>query len=437
MMHFGLIFLGICLVLAALIVMSVRIYQAQPSFVIKILKYGIIGIFWIIFSALSIGIGFRIDQRHDTTYSRNFKSVSDIWGGTIIQDPPDLYFETKELEEFENSKTGKMETRFKRVSKNISFESQVLKVDIESKIRKKGLLEFPGYKLHFKVEYILKNTLPNAEKINFLLALPYNAGNITDVQVFLDGTKYTGDTNLADGVNWEGYMGPNEEKKISVEYKAQGTGVFQYSLGKYQKEIKKLEAVLTTNFTDYDIPEYAMVPSNINSDGTKTEIKWEGKNLITGQNISLKFDIEGNYGKVASKLFFYSPLALFLFLGSILLFTISRQINLHPMHYLFLIGGFFVFYLLGSYLISYIKMIPGILVSLAISMGIMLYYVYLIKKEQNLIQVTLVASLIFQWIFSLAFFFPEHTGFIITLGSIIAFVALLKSTAQVDWENKF
>ncbi len=82
-------------------------------------------------------------------------------------------------------------------------------------------------------------------------------------------------------------------------------------------------------------------------------------------------------------------------------------------------------------------MIPGILVSLFISTGIMVYYVYLIKKEQNLIQVTLVASLIFQWIFSLAFFFPEHTGFIITLGSIIAFVALLKNTAHIDWEDKF
>lgn len=437
MLHFGLIFLGICLVLFALIIMSVRIYQERPDFVMKILKYGVIGIFWVIFSILSIGIYFKIDRRHDTTYSRNLKSVNDIWGGSITQEPPDLYYETRELEEFENNKTGKMETRFKRVSKNISFESQVLDIKIDSKIRRKGLLEFPGYKLNFKVEYILKNTLTRAEKINFLLALPYNAGNITDVQVFLDGSEYTGDTNLADGVNWEGYMGPNEEKKISVQYKAQGTGVFQYSLGKYQKEIKKLEATLVTDFADYDIPERAMVPSSVSSDGSKTKINWEGKNLITGQNISLEFDIEGNYGEIAPKLFLYSPLALFLFLGSILLFTVSRQVNLHPMHYLFMIGGFFVFYLLGSYLISYIKMIPGVLVSLAVSTGIIVYYVSLIKKEKNLIQVTLLASIIFQWIFSLAFFFPQHTGFIITLGSIIAFVALLRSTAHVDWENKF
>lgn len=48
-----------------------------------------------------------------------------------------------------------------------------------------------------------------------------------------------------------------------------------------------------------------------------------------------------------------------------------------------------------------------------------------------------ISAFIFQWFFSAAFFFPEHTGLLITIASILAFVGLLKATADVDWENKF
>jgi len=44
---------------------------------------------------------------------------------------------------------------------------------------------------------------------------------------------------------------------------------------------------------------------------------------------------------------------------------------------------------------------------------------------------------LFQWVFSTAFFVPEHTGFLITIASIIAFLFLIRSTASVDWENKW
>ena len=158
---------------------------------------------------------------------------------------------------------------------------------------------------------------------------------------------------------------------------------------------------------------------------------------MTGQDIALDFQISGNYGALISKMFFYSPLAIFLFLGFLVIFSVARQLELHPMHYLFILTGFFIYYLLGSYMVSYMNIIGAILLSLAISTGIVLYYTMLIKKGKEITRGTAFGLIIFQWIFSVAFFFPEHTGFTITIASVIAFIALMRVTVSIDWQNKW
>ncbi|MCB1158435.1 MAG: hypothetical protein H7A25_00625 [Leptospiraceae bacterium] len=433
----GMIFLGLCLVLSALIIMSVRIYQVRPDFVFKVLRYSLLVIFWLIFGAISVAIGFRISDRHQSTYSRNSKAVIDIWGGNIYQSPPSLTYNDYEIQEVENKKTGELQKRRVLVNPNIGFHAQTLQIKIDKNVRQKGLLKFPGYDLLFSGEYKLKNTLKRTENLNFYFELPQNAGNITDIVVILDGKEYTEDTNLANGISWSKEMQAGEEATFLIKYKAQGTGYFSYTLGNVQKEIKNLLINIQTDFEDYIIPERAMVPTRQASDGKISKIEWSSKNLITGQSVALKFQLSDDYGSIAAKLYFYAPLSLFLFLFLILLVTVAREIKLHPMHYLFIIVSFFIFYLLGSYMISYIGVIQGIIASLAVSTGILLYYIYLIGKSAELLQTVAGSAIIFQWIFSVAFFFPEHTGFTITISTILSFIALMKITAKTNWENKF
>lgn len=433
----GMIFLGFCFVLGAFILVSTRIYMISSEFVMKILKYILISFIWLLFSVASIAIGFRIDSRHSESYTRGLKSVSEIWGGEINQLPPTLTYPTKITEEYQNEKTGETKERIRTVNESLGFQSQVINLKIQKTIRQKGLLIFPGYELDFVGSFIIKNTKSFSETLYFHLNLPQFAGNISDIKVELNGKPFERDTNLADGVDWSGNLASGEEQEIKIFYKARGTGGFNYSLANEKLEIKELVVNLDTDFTDYTIPDLAMVPTTANEAANQVKLNWNSKNLITGQNISLHFDIPGNYGKVASKLFFYSPLALLLFLTMLLLFTIAKQISLHPMHYLFFVASFCIFYLLGSYLISYMSILLGILASLLVSTGIMVYYAKLIQKGQFLVGLISVSSLIFQWFFSAAFFFPEHTGLLITVASIFAFIGLLKATADVDWENKF
>ncbi|MCL2155384.1 MAG: inner membrane CreD family protein [Leptospirales bacterium] len=433
----AIIFLGFCLVAAAFIFVSVKILQVKPDFVKKVLKYTLIFVFTVIFGIIAISIGFRINDRHEKSYSANFKSVQEIWGGEIIQQLPTLSYFRKEYAERENKKTGNIEKALTDMQYNMGIESQKVSVDIKSNIREKGLLKYPGYNLTFTGRYVLKNLNQNSERLYFSFHLPYDAGNITNIKVKFQDKEYTDDPDYSNGIQWEGVLAKNQTAVFEITYNAQGTEKFTLAMGVGKSEIKNLDVELTTDFTDNIIPDGAMVPTSSAGDNNGMKYTWVASNLVTGQSISLKFKISGNYGEIISKLFYYSPVALFLFVGLLLVFSVSKGINLHPMHYLFMITGFFIFYLLGSYMVSYMNIIIAILISLSVSTGIILYYTYLIKKGNDIIRVSSYGVLLFQWVFSTAFFVPEHTGFLITIASIVAFLFLIRSTASVDWENKW
>ncbi|HCL58121.1 MAG TPA: hypothetical protein DHW82_14095 [Spirochaetia bacterium] len=435
MQDFGLAFFGFCLVLMAFIFMSVKIYTTKPDFMIKILKYLVIGLFIVIFSVASVVIGYRISSRHSESYSRSLKSVNEIWGGEIYQEAPFFGYLEKETREILNPKTNKYETLIVNTYPEMGFESQDITIKADSSIRQKGFLKFPGFKLVFKAQFQLKN-FKNIEKdFRFILKLPGNAGNLTGVNVLCDGKKYEEDSNFADGIEWNGKLKPQQMKIFEIEYTAQGTSKIIYTLAQKSLEIKNFHAVLETDYADIRIPDKAMLPLTQDSMSGKSRIEWKAENLISGQNLALEFHIKENHGELAAKLFFYAPLSLILFIGLLILMSVGKEVELHIMHYLFFIIGFFIFYLLNSYLLTFLPVIGAIFTSLAVSSGIVIYYSILLKKGKELIQAVILSLALFQWLFSGAFFAEEYTGLFITLGSIGAFILLIKKTASVKWNK--
>lgn len=432
----AIIFLGLCLIIMAFIFMSVKIFQLNSTLVVKLLKYGIILSFGIAFSIASIIIGLRIDSRHSSSYSRGLKSVKEIWGGSIIQNSPQ-FFHTYTKTEVSYSNDGKKISKQVNMKEDLSFENQKSVIKLNENIRKKGLLYYAGYNAEFSAAYTVKNTYSSVRNCSFFFPLPEGTGNISEISVIVDGEKYTGDTNYADGIYWNKKMTPGEEHDISISYNAQGTGKYKYNLTDKKTQIKNLDFSIKTNYKDIIIPDGAMVPTEEVSDNDKTLMKWKASNLVTSQDISLQFEVKGNYGKIISKMFLYSPLTIFLFIGFMLIITTALEIKLHPMHFLFMLTGFFIYYLLSSYMMSYLNIMGAVIVSLTISTAIVMYYTFLIKKGSILIKTTGAGLGIFQWVFSAAFFFPAHTGFIITIASIISFVVLMKATLNIDWENKW
>lgn len=433
----GLAFLGFCLIAGAFIIMSVRIYQVKPVFVVKILKYMLIGFIALLFSAIAVAIGFRVSDRHESSYSRSLKSVAEIWGGHINIASPSFTHLIESEVEYQDKETGQTRTQRRIIPVDMGFEAQNVNINVQPNIRSKGLLIFPGYMLNFKGVYEVKNFRTERKNFYFKFILPELAGTVSNITALIDEKPYSGDSNYADGIDWSGVLSPGESRKITITFSAKGMGGISYSLGQRKVEIKKLRVNLETGFEDITIPDGSMVPTKTATDASISKYEWDSEKLVTGQNISLNFEIPGNYGKLVSKLFFYAPVAIFLFLGFLVIFCVARGLQLHPMNYLFIITGFFIFYLLNSYLVSFMHVIVSTIISLAASSGLMLYYCVLIKKEKFLLYAVAGGSALFQWVFSVAFFFPEYTGLTITLAGIAAFVGLMKASASIDWANRW
>ena len=444
------LFLGVCVIIAAFIIVSVRAAQLNPGLVKKVFKYMVIGGIALAFSIAAVAIGFRLDERNSSSFSRSLKSVSEIWGGEISQSLPSFRTETAVQEQFLDDKTQQYQTREKRVQTAFGMQEHAVELGAASNIRQKGLLKFAGYNLSFKGHFVCANTQKSADTFYFTLPLPSSAGNISELRVQLDGKDYSGDSNLSDGIDWSGRLAPGEKVTFDISYAAQGTGSFSYgkktAAGEYRTEslssggkteIADFSVSFKTDFANVTLADGSMAPKTNSSDSKGTLIQWKGTNLILDQGIGLKFEISANYGKLFSKIFFYAPLVIALFLAFLLIFTASQGIRLHPMHYCFITAGFFVFYLLGSYLVTYLPVIAAILASLSASSAITWYYSRLIGKGKSLEKVVLLCLGVFQWFFSAAFFFPEHTGLLITLASIGALIALMKITAKTEWEEKW
>lgn len=432
----GSIFFGFCLVLSAFIFVSVRLYIARPDFVMKILKYGMLCGLATIFSVASLIIGYRIQDRHSGTLTRSLKSVQQIWGGDALQRAPEFYTQTIETEQTE-TENGKVQAKKKVRTDYAGFDTQKIRVNIRSSIRQKGLLKFAGYTFDLAADYKVTNTGTKADQFYFVLPLPDHVGNLTGVQVLSNGRPFTQDTNLADGVHWSGRLAPGEGRTFEIKYQAQGTGQFTYGLSSRPTQIAAFDAEILSDFGDIEIPEKAMVPAEAATDAGKSRHVWKGNQLIAAQDIALKFEIPGNFGALAAKMLMYSPVGLWLFLALFLMLTISRGQSLHLMHYLMIMAGFFTMPLLASYLFDLMPMVAGLLLALLLSTGIMLYYAVLLKKGPELVRSLAFAAGAFQWIFSLAFFLPEYTGFIVTLAGIVSLVLLMRVTAETDWEGKW
>lgn len=436
-MDFALSFFGICLVGAAFIIAAVQMYKLKPEFVKKILGYLLIGGFAVGFSLAAVLIGSRIESRHRTSYYRNLKSVNVIWGGEIHQRAPKFVYKTTVREQYEDPKTKVLRYRQRDIKKSAGFGRQQLRIRVDKNIRRKGLLYFPGFDYSFSGSYLLRNNLKEAADYSFEFQFPRSAGRVSGIQVEFDRKPYTADVNLADGIQWQGRLQPGESHLITVVYRAQGTGTLRYSFTGRKTAIRNLDVRLTAQFDDIEILDGTMLPAGVDRGAEGRNYRWSGKELVTDQDIALKFNVPGNYGQFVAKLFWNAPFAIFLFLLVLTVLIKGRQLQLHVMHFLLLTASFFSFYLLGSYLVSYLPVIPALLISLAVSSGMMVYYAFLLKRDKLLIKAVAAAAFVFQWIYSLAFLSPAHAGLIITLTVVGSLAVLLKLTAGVNWQNKW
>jgi len=384
-------------------------------------------------------LGGITDMRTTTQDDKLEKAVSQMWGSLQRQEAPTL--KHYELYGRKTTKVVDGTEIVETVQDTIEFPINIEKSDINVSLnldhRKKGLLWYSTYGVVFQGIYLARNI----EKI------PYDADfqyNFPSEEGIYENFVFKVDNNIIDNIQpksgtiiYSLHFEPGQEHSIEIGYKSQGMDEWWYAFGPGVSKIDGFKLTMNTDFDDIDFPENSISPTEKEKTESGWRLTWEYSSLISGIQIGMDLPQRLNPGPLASRLSFFAPVSLFIFLFLMFIITAVKRINIHPMNYFFIAAAFFSFHLLLSYLIDHIDIHLAFIICAIVSIFLVISYMRLVVGTRFALIETGLSQFIYLVLFSYTFFLEGYTGLAITICSIITLFIVMMFTGRIDWNKQF
>jgi len=376
------------------------------------------------------------------TYNQNLKlktAVSQLWGSQQKQQAPVVYYQTNFQEKVETVQGAKTITEMKtRVVNNyVNINSSDINADLDLEHRKKGLLWYSTYKVKFNGKYTIENNTGIQRAFFFDYTFP-NKDGIYDNFSFIIDNKEVKDLLPVCGHITKGiYLKPGETAEIVLNYESQGMDNWWYIFGSDVSQIENFNLILTTNFNNVDFPDEGISPTKKIKTDKGWKLIWKYSSLISGIQIGVDLPKKLNPGPFASKVSYFAPVSLFLFLFLMFIITTIKKVNIHPMNYFFISAAFFSFHLLMSYLANHMAIQIVFIICSAVSIFLVISYMRLVVGTRFALIEIGIAQFVYLVMFSFAFFLEGYTGLSITICCILTLFVVMQFTGKIDWSKEF
>ena len=359
--------------------------------------------------------------RSNSTSSILTESVQSLWGAPIIQHSPKLTIKVP----------GTDLTRIISPSKNY------VEATINLEQRKKGLLWYPTYTVDFKGRYDVKNEASIAQNIRLNFLLPSKNSTYENVLLKIAGKTESLDSTIGYGFHRIIPLESGSSKTIEIQYRTRGVERWQYNLDAENGKVSGLDINLITNFSEVDYVAGSLSPMEVAPTDTGLTINWSANELITNQNVGISLPQKLNPGPLAARMSFFAPICLLFFFVLITAICITKNIAIHPMHYLFVNAGFFAFHLLFAYSIDLINVHLSFAIASVVSITLVITYLSKALGDAFPWKIAAIGQLIYLVLFSYSFFIDGMTGLTVTIASIITLAVLMKITSHTNWSEVF
>jgi len=409
---------------------------------------------FVVFCIAWLALGLRMELRGKEVLDKNKVQISSNWGGNVVQNTPQVYYlpgvETattvtppKETtpqapslapevvtSEGEERPTDTSTAESARVYISLSKEEVSAKITMD--YRKRGLLWFNTYIIDFDASYSFENDTDKAHQVYFSFLLPQGAETFEALLFKVDGVPQT-ITDISKGLQFNKMVGVGESHNIEISYRGRGVDSWVYGLGGLTTQHKDFALTLNTDFKEVDILTTSVSPNILETTDNGATLTWQAENLISKDDVGISVPEKTNPLQIAKNLCYFAPLSFLLFLATFLILVYVRRINLHPMHFLFVGGAYFVFNLLLAYLVKNINVYFAFGISFVVSALLILIYLGRVtEKWLYTLRDTGLGLVLFLGVFPIAFF-TVYRGLILTIGIVIALAALMMLTAKVKW----
>ena len=366
--------------------------------------------------------------------------VAQLWGAPQAQLPPVITASETVTQKVESLEDGKkiIKTVEEKRSEKITLDSSDIQVGLKLDHRQKGLLWYSTYGVDFAATYGVTNAAKVARDIEIALPFPAERAVFDDLRFELDGAQWVAKP-VPGKANFVGHtrLGPGEQAILRVGYRSQGLDRWSYGFGSGVSEVRNFKLAMRTNFEAIDFPDDAISPVSKQRNGSGWALQWEYRHLVSGVNIAMAMPDKLQPGPLASQIASFAPVSLFFFIVVLLTIGIVRNIDIHPMHFLFLAASFFSFHLLFAYLADQVAIHAAFAIAAAVSMALTISYLRIVFGAAFAILAAGTAQGVYLLLFSYAFFFKGLTGLAITIGAIATLFVLMQVTARVNWNAVF
>ncbi len=380
-----------------------------------------IGLIYMIGCAGWIILGTSTMIRSDGFSSRLGNAVESLWGSRLVQEAPSLSVQPP----------GSTSPRW------IMAEENDVKVSIRSDYRKKGLIWYPTYVTSFDGRYKIRNTESTPQKVRMHFSFPAKGGTYDEFTFVIDGANVKTPVRTDEGINEIIDVAPGGIREFRITYKTRGIYEWRYSMDKNTGRVQRLSLTARTDFKNIDYPEGTLSPMTAKETADGMAMEWKADDLITSQDIGITIPEKLNPGPVASRITYFAPVCLLFFFIIVATIGIIREINIHPMHYLFVTAGFFAFHLLLAYMVDIISIHVAFAISAVISVSLVTSYLSMVFGKDFPWKLAALGQIFYLVIFSYSFFFKGLTGLTVAVCSVITLAILMQVTAKTNWTDVF
>ncbi|MEW6609302.1 MAG: inner membrane CreD family protein [bacterium] len=365
-------------------------------------------------------------------------AVGQLWGTIQTQQAPYVYYQTRSEKKVKTTRGAEtiIETKVETTDHPITLESSDITVNFKLDHRRKGLLWYSTYQIGYSGKYQIINTAKENRDIFFDYTFPTKEGIYDNFCFIVDGKKIEELQPTSGKILKKLNFGSGEAKKIEITYESQGMDEWWYLFGADVSQIQNFKLIMITNFDKIDFPENSISPTKKERKDKGWELTWRYSNLISGIQIGMDMPQRLNPGPFVSRVSFFAPVSLFLFLFLIFIITVVKKINIHPMNYFFISAAFFSFHLLLAYLVDHIDIHLAFVICSAVSIFLVISYMWLVVGVRFALLETGLSQFVYLVLFSYAFFLEGFTGLAITICCILTLFVVMQFTGRIDWEKQ-
>lgn len=368
--------------------------------------------------------------------------VQRIWGDPQVQTAPTISYTTERLRAEKTQVDGKTVAKtVKHLDTHcLPLVGSDIKVGLRLDHRQKGLLWYATYAVKFSGAYQFHNNTGQDRLLTVSFPFPSQSSIYDGFAMKVRNIPWAKSPESVDGqVRGVILVRAGETVTVDVAYGSQGMDRWSYRLTPTDKvaELRNFRLEIQTDFNAIDFPEDTLSPTHKERMSDGWRLTWRYTNLLSGANIGVLMPQKLQPGPLAAEISFFAPVSLFFFFVVMLVITLVRRIELHPMHYFFLSSAFFAFHLLLAYLVDHLSIHLAFTIASLVSVALVVSYLRLAVGSRFAFVEAGAAQMVYLVLFSYAFFFRGFTGLAITVGAILTLFVLMQITARIRWNEVF